>query len=251
MDDEQTIISMLQENLQREPFNPIEEARGYEDLMDLGYTQQQISEAVGQSQTTVCQRLKLLNLHEDLQHKVLCNDLPVRKARVLADVPDQDVQLMLVDVADKKRWNAKQLIRYAECLADGYEQLTFDGTTDYDDAVMRLRDDQQSVFDTKLEATVELKNLAERYTSLERAISRQVRFLEGKGEAACTVMALRRDGFRASLTAAHEAAQGLSQQLASALQRLEKAPEARPDNDGDLDGGQLQEEPVPAEAAGG
>jgi ParB family chromosome partitioning protein len=251
MDDEQTIIAMLQENLQREPFNPIEEARGYEQLMDLAYTQQQIAEAVGQSQTTVCQRLKLLNLHEDLQNKVLRNDLPVRKARLLADISDQDVQLMLEDVVREKRWNAAQLGRYAACFTDGYEQLTFDGSTDYEEAVMQLREDRQMMFDPELEASVELNKLAGRYTSLETAISRQARFLEGKGEAACTLMGLKREGFVVSLSAAREATERLSQQLENALCRLQYTPKVQSDEDSETDDGQSQQEAVSAEAAGG
>lgn len=246
LDDEQTIIAMLQENIQRVQFNPIEEARGYEQLTDLGYTQQQIAEAVGQSQTTVCQRLKLLNLNEQLQDKVLRGDLPVRKARLLADIPDQEVQLLIEEVASTKRWSAAALGRYAACLTDGYEQLTFDGTTDYEEAVMQLRDEREMMFDTQLETSVELNNLAHRYTRLETAISREVKFLEGKGDAACGLMALMRDGFMASLTAAHEAAESLTQQLARALQRLEEAPKVRPGESGATDDGRSQQD-----AAGG
>lgn len=241
LDDEQTIIAMLQENIQRVQFNPIEEARGYRLLEQMGYSQQQMAEAVGQSQTTICQRLKLLNLHPDLQERLLRDELPVRRARVLADIVDHEVQLMLEDVACKKTWNAEQMSRYAACLTDGYEQLTFDGTTDYEEAVMQLRDEREMMFDTQLETSVELNNLAHRYTSLETAISRQVKFLEGKGDAACALMALNRDGFVASLTAAHEAAESLTQQLARALQRLDEAPEGQSDVDSETGDSQSQQ----------
>ena len=251
LEDDETIIAMLQESMHREPFNPIEEARGYEMLEQLGYSQQRIADDVGVSQTTICQRLKLLNLHDDLQQKVLRGELPVRKARVLADVPDQEAQLRLEDVACSEDWNATQLAAYAVGFTTDYERLTLPGPIDYGEALMKLRDDCQLTFEPELHVAVELSALARRYKELKGDLSRQAEFLERHGRPACQLMTLNRAGFVESLSAASTAAERLSRQLADALRKLEEAPDEQPDEDGEPDDGQPQAEPLLAEVADG
>jgi ParB family chromosome partitioning protein len=58
----------LVENLQREDLNPIDEARGYESLMELsGTTQSDVAERVGRDRSTVANSLRLLDLPVDVQ----------------------------------------------------------------------------------------------------------------------------------------------------------------------------------------
>lgn len=68
LDDREMHLLSLIENLQREDLNPIEEARGYQALADAhSLTQEQISERVGRSRTTITNALRLLRLPEDVQ----------------------------------------------------------------------------------------------------------------------------------------------------------------------------------------
>ena len=58
----------LVENLQREDLNPIEEAAGYQRLVDeFGYTQEQLAERVGKDRSTVANALRLLRLPESVR----------------------------------------------------------------------------------------------------------------------------------------------------------------------------------------
>ena len=58
----------LVENLQREDLNPLEEAAGYQRLVDeFGYTQEQLSERVGKDRSTVANALRLLRLPESVR----------------------------------------------------------------------------------------------------------------------------------------------------------------------------------------
>ena len=62
-DDRRAMELALVENLQREDLNPIEEARGYQTLMqEYGLTQEETAAAVGKSRPTVANALRLLGL---------------------------------------------------------------------------------------------------------------------------------------------------------------------------------------------
>lgn len=57
----------LVENLQREDLNPVEEAAGYRQLMELGgFTQEQVAKQVGRSRPAVANALRLLSLPDDV-----------------------------------------------------------------------------------------------------------------------------------------------------------------------------------------
>jgi len=75
---------MLCENLQREDLNPMEEARAFRDLRELGWKQTAIAEACGKSQPRVAQSLSLLDLPESVQAMVADGRLSFAHGRTLA-----------------------------------------------------------------------------------------------------------------------------------------------------------------------
>ncbi|HUB15124.1 MAG TPA: ParB/RepB/Spo0J family partition protein [Acetobacteraceae bacterium] len=84
-------LAALIENLQREDLNPIEEAEGYNRLLDeLGVTQETLAEAVGKSRTHVTNILRLLNLPESVQAEVRKGALSFAHARALLAHPDPE-----------------------------------------------------------------------------------------------------------------------------------------------------------------
>lgn len=62
MSEREQISTMLLENMQRSDLTTYEQAQGFQMMLDLGETQQSISELTGFSEATVCRRLKLLAL---------------------------------------------------------------------------------------------------------------------------------------------------------------------------------------------
>ena len=74
--DEQTrLVHQLVENLQREDLNPIEEAEGYQTLVQrFGYTHEQLAQSVGKSRTVVTETLSLNNLPEDIKQDCRTSD---------------------------------------------------------------------------------------------------------------------------------------------------------------------------------
>ncbi|MBI3414048.1 MAG: ParB/RepB/Spo0J family partition protein [Verrucomicrobia bacterium] len=92
--DDRTVLEwMLIENLQRENLNPIEEALGYQELIEqFQLTQEEAAQKVGRSRAGVANALRLLKLAPELQLSVREGRLSVGHAKVmlaLANFPDQ------------------------------------------------------------------------------------------------------------------------------------------------------------------
>ncbi|MDH7798005.1 MULTISPECIES: ParB/RepB/Spo0J family partition protein [unclassified Beijerinckia] len=79
------------ENVQRADLNPIEEAAGYEQLMqDYSYTQQDVGQIIGKSRSHIANTLRLLNLPELTKKLVSHGHLSAGHARALLSLPDPD-----------------------------------------------------------------------------------------------------------------------------------------------------------------
>jgi ParB family chromosome partitioning protein len=77
------------ENVQRTDLNPIEEAQGFQALIDrFGRTQQEIADAVGKSRPHIANMLRLLALPDDLQEMVRDGRLSSGHARAILTAPD-------------------------------------------------------------------------------------------------------------------------------------------------------------------
>ncbi|MDE3075798.1 MAG: ParB/RepB/Spo0J family partition protein [Chloroflexota bacterium] len=75
------------ENLQREDVSAVEEARGFKDLRKRrGWTQQQLGDRLGKSQSYVANRERLLELPEPLQKAIISREIAPASAVVLAAV---------------------------------------------------------------------------------------------------------------------------------------------------------------------
>ena len=71
-DDKQTLETALIENIQREDLNPLEEAAGYQRLMqEFSYTQEQLSGSVHKSRSHVANLLRLLDLPEEIRQMLM------------------------------------------------------------------------------------------------------------------------------------------------------------------------------------
>lgn len=78
------------ENVQRTDLNPIEEAQGFQALIDrFGRTQEEIADAVGKSRPHIANMLRLLKLPDDLQEMVRDGRLSSGHARAILTAPDQ------------------------------------------------------------------------------------------------------------------------------------------------------------------
>ena len=92
--DDQSVAELaLVENLQREDLNPMEEARGYQKLMqDYALTQEEAAAGVGKSRSAVANALRLLNLSAPVSDMVESGILSAGHARTLLALEDPALQ---------------------------------------------------------------------------------------------------------------------------------------------------------------
>ena len=84
LNDKDSAEVALIENVQRRDLTPIEEAISYKKILDMGYlTQEDLAIKLGKTQSTVANKLRLLNLTEDVQEALLEEKISERHARSL------------------------------------------------------------------------------------------------------------------------------------------------------------------------
>ncbi len=105
----------LVENLQRENLNPIEEARGYQTLMQqFEMTQEEVARIVGRSRPAVANALRLLNLPVPVQDMLEKGRLTVGHAKALAAIRDPELQLTLAARAAEDRITVREIEQLAQ-----------------------------------------------------------------------------------------------------------------------------------------
>ena len=93
-DDKKVMELALIENLQRQDLNPVEEALGYQSLMqDYGLTQEDAAKRVGKSRPAVANALRLLNLNTEVLDKVRSGELSAGHARAILSLKTEKQQL--------------------------------------------------------------------------------------------------------------------------------------------------------------
>lgn len=99
MDKQETLVTALIENIQREGLNPIEEAQAYRSLIDEFHLKQdEVAEQVGKSRTTITNSMRLLKLDERVQQMLIDEMLSMGHARALLAIENKEHQF---DIAQK------------------------------------------------------------------------------------------------------------------------------------------------------
>ncbi len=110
--DEQSLELALVENLQREDLNPIEEADGYQDLINrFGLTQEQVAQRVGKARASVANALRLLSLNDEVRILLADGRLSSGHAKVLLGVHEPERQRLLALRSVAEHLSVRQLER--------------------------------------------------------------------------------------------------------------------------------------------
>ena len=103
IDDNQSAEIALVENIQRRNLTPIEEAKSYKNLLDRGYmTQEQLAEKMGVRQSSIANKLRLLNLAPEVQDALLQEKISERHARSLLSLPKEEQAEWLKKIINKR-----------------------------------------------------------------------------------------------------------------------------------------------------
>lgn len=118
VDKESAIIALI-ENLQREDLNFIEEAEGYNNLInDHNLTQQELAEKIGKSQSTIANKLRLLKLPGDIQRALVEEGLTERHGRVLLKLPDDETRRLVLEKVINNSLNVSETEELVENILD-------------------------------------------------------------------------------------------------------------------------------------
>ena len=107
-DDNTSAEIALLENLQRKNLTVIEEAQSFKKLIDKGFTQEELANKLSISQSSIANKIRLLNLPKKVQDALLFNKISERHARSLLSLPDTETQLNLLDKIIDERLTVRQ-----------------------------------------------------------------------------------------------------------------------------------------------
>lgn len=106
-------IAMV-ENLQREDLDPLEEAMGFQHLIDdFDFTQERVAERVGRARPSVANALRLLTLPDSVQAMVRKRDLSAAHAKALLAFPENE-RIAVAERAVREAVSVRVLERWAQ-----------------------------------------------------------------------------------------------------------------------------------------
>lgn len=109
LSDEQMLVVALVENLQREDLGPLEEAVGYQQLIDgFGVTQKEVARRVGRDRSTVANAVRLLTLPPAVQELLSDGALTAGHARAILSIEGESEQIALAREIVAKRLSVRE-----------------------------------------------------------------------------------------------------------------------------------------------
>lgn len=158
-DNQKAMELALIENLQRQDLNPVEEALGYQSLMqDYALTQEQVAQQVGKSRPAIANALRLLQLPEEILDLLASGALSAGHARALLQLQDAHLQA----IAAQKITALDLSVRQAERLC---KQMSHEAAPKAE---------------PEAAAPLEVDYIAECEAALSRQLGRGVKIINGK-----------------------------------------------------------------------
>jgi len=117
MDDKESGMAALVENLQRQDLDFIEEARGISYLMDrFSMSQDQAARVLGKSQSGIANKLRLLRHSQPVLEAIREGGLTERHARALLKLPEETDKLQAIAVMVKQQMSVARAEQYIQQL---------------------------------------------------------------------------------------------------------------------------------------
>lgn len=125
LSDAETAEIALIENLQREDLNPIEEAMGYQQLMDAySMRQEDVAKRVGKSRSSVANALRIMQLPAEVIALVKDGELSTGHCKAILSVNDQLKQIMLGKKTAAEGLSVRETERLARLMNQGEKPET-------------------------------------------------------------------------------------------------------------------------------
>jgi ParB family chromosome partitioning protein len=114
VDDNKKMITALIENIQREDLNPYEKAMAYKKMIEMGLTQQEISEHCGKSKASISNTLRLLELDEEIIEGLKNGLITEGHARALLQIPDIEERKKIYNKIISEKLNVREVEEYSK-----------------------------------------------------------------------------------------------------------------------------------------
>ena len=123
LNDKDSAEVALIENVQRENLTPIEEAISYKKILDMGYTTQDaLASKLGKTQSTVANKLRLLNLDDEVQEALLNEKISERHARSLLKLTNSNDQILMLNKIINERLTVRRADEEIEKILSGKKE---------------------------------------------------------------------------------------------------------------------------------
>ena len=144
MNDGEVMELALIENLQREDLTPLEEARGYQTLLEkYELTQEEVAKTVGKSRPAVTNAMRLLGLPQEIQDMVERGELSAGHGRALLAFADEELMVAVARKAAAEGLSVRQLEKLAKKAAQessGKETPVVSRCTYFDEVELSLQE---------------------------------------------------------------------------------------------------------------
>lgn len=115
LSDVETMQIAIIENLQRENLNPVEEAAGYNELIEnYGMTQEQVGKMVGKSRSAVANAVRLLSLPQRVLKMLENGELSSGHAKALLGFEDEEMMIAIANRAADGGMTVRQVEKLAQ-----------------------------------------------------------------------------------------------------------------------------------------
>jgi len=139
LDDKEALEIALVENIQRQNLMVLEEAEGYQKLInEFGYTQEELSEVIGKSRSQIANTLRLLSLPDEVKELLNKNKLSSGHARALLTAPNPEA---LAKVIIKRDLNVRQTEKIVRRLTSTSDELEKQKKNPKDPEIVALEKD--------------------------------------------------------------------------------------------------------------
>lgn len=115
MDEKESGMAAMIENLQRQDLDFIEEARGISNLMDRwSMSQEQVAKILGKSQSAVANKLRLLRHSPEVLTAIRVGSLTERHARALLKLPTEEDKLSVIALIVRNHMSVARTENYID-----------------------------------------------------------------------------------------------------------------------------------------
>ena len=123
MDDRESSLAAMVENLQRQDLDFVEEAKGISRLMsDWNMSQEQAARMLGKSQSAIANKLRLLRHSDAVLTALRRNGLTERHGRALLKLEREDEKLAAIDEILRQNMSVARTEKYIQELLEGQKK---------------------------------------------------------------------------------------------------------------------------------